>query len=317
MISVVMATYNSEKYIIQQLESIIAQTKKVDEVVIQDDASKDDTINIINDFIEKNNLKNWKIEKNNENIGYIETFKNAIRRSNGDIIILCDHDDIWLTNKVEIIFDCFENNPNVLVLGTSFKKIDEEGNDIKVKKRRNYSNNNLIRRKVEEKSINKMTFKDIAIYNMSPGCTCAFSGKIKEKVLERKYNLPHDWQIVTIGAVMEGLYYLDVVTTKYRIYSNNTIGLGHEDKYSKRLKLCKNGLIEKKEIKKLMNSMPKFKEQDMEYIDRIIKVYELRKKLMETKNIIKYAPKIIFYCMGLNKIYESIGMDIISILKAK
>ena len=175
MISVVIATYNSEKYIIQQLESIVQQTRNVDEVIIQDDCSTDNTINVVKEFIKNNNLINWKIESNLQNKGYISTFKEAIKRSNGDIIILCDHDDEWVSNKVEIIEKSFNENDNVLVLATSFIKIDENGNEIPVKKKMGRSNNNLIRRSLKKGQINKMSLRDIAIYNITPGCTCAFS----------------------------------------------------------------------------------------------------------------------------------------------
>ena len=318
MISVAIATYNSEKYIIPQLESILKQSQKVDEVIIQDDYSKDKTIDIISEFINKNNLFNWKIEKNEHNLGYILTFKKAIKRCTGDIIILCDHDDVWLENKVEIISNTFKVNSDVQVLATSFVEIDENGKEINVKKRKGCSNNNLIRRKVKNGKINHMTFKDIAIYNISPGCTCAFRANIKEKLLEKEYNLPHDWQIEIIGMSMNGLYYLDVITTKYRIYSNNTIGLGHQEDYYKRVKLCSNGLSEKEEILRLINSLKSYdnKLKDIKYINKVIKAFRIRNKLMQTKNIIKYAPIAIFYSIGLNKLYESIGLDIITIIKS-
>ena len=110
MISVAMATYNSERYIIQQLDSIVNQTQKVDEVIIQDDCSQDETVDIIKQYIKDKNLKNWKVERNEHNMGYVLTFKNAIQRCNGEIIILCDHDDVWMKNKVELISKTFAEN---------------------------------------------------------------------------------------------------------------------------------------------------------------------------------------------------------------
>lgn len=318
MISVVIATYNSEKYIIQQLESIVQQTRNVDEVIIQDDCSTDNTINVVKEFIKNNNLINWKIESNLQNKGYISTFKEAIKRSNGDIIILCDHDDEWVSNKVEIIEKSFNENDNVLVLATSFIKIDENGNEIPVKKKMGRSNNNLIRRSLKKGQINKMSLRDIAIYNITPGCTCAFSSKIKRHI-EEEYKFPHDWQIETVGACMDGLYYLDVVTTKYRIHSKNTIGLGHQNDYEKRAKLCDIGFSEKKEMIRLINNMSNDEKtnKDKKYMNRVVKVFELRTKMMQTKKIVKYAPKTLFSCIGLSKLYESVAFDIISIISSK
>lgn len=317
MVSVALATYNSEKYIIQQLESIVNQTIKVDEVIIQDDFSTDNTIKIITEFIKLNKITNWRIERNNINKGYIWTFKEAIRKCKGDIIILCDHDDIWLKNKNEIIINEFKKNKNILALATSFIQIDEFGNEIKTRNLFGHANNNLIRHHIYKNKLNKMNFKDVAIFNISPGCTCAFSSSIKMQLLEYDYKLPHDLQIVNIAALKNGLYYLDIVTTKYRIYSNNTIGLGHQSIYDKRLELARNGLKEKEEIKKILENIDCNNVEAQKLINKIIREFRLREKLMENKNILKYGFLALFNSLGLNKLYESVLMDIATIIIKK
>ena len=317
MVSVALATYNSKKYILEQLTSILNQKIPVDEVMIQDDCSHDDTVEIVKKFIGDNNLKNWIIEKNEKNLGYILTFKKAIKRCKGDIIILCDHDDIWLENKNEIIINVFNENKNVLALATSFIEIDENGKKIDTKNKVGHANNNLIRHRIKKNKLNKMRFKDVAIFNISPGCTCAFSSKIKEEIIKEDYFLPHDLQIMNIAALKYGLFYLDKITTKYRIYSNNTIGLGHQIVYDKRTKLIQNGLKEKKEIKRLINNLDKNKNNEIKMMDKVIRVFELRKKMMDKKNVLKYGIITFFLSIGLNKLYESVIMDIITLLKNK
>lgn len=314
MISVVMATYNSEKYIKPQLESILKQTQQVDELIIQDDCSTDNTINIIQDFITKNNLDHWSIKKNENNVGYVFTFKEAIKRCKGDIIILCDHDDLWVEDKVKIICQKFNENKDILVLATSFIEIDENDNIIYVKKEKNYSNNNLIRKKIKKNSLNKMNFKDVAVYNISPGCTCAFSSKIKDKIIQKNYQIPHDWQIILTGALMNGLYYYDIVTTKYRIHSNNTIGLGHKRDFKQRADTCKKDLIQKREMEKMLIDL-KANKKDIKYINKIIKAFEDRNKLMKTKNIFKYGIKALVDSLGIKGLYQTIGLDILVIIK--
>lgn len=315
MVSVALATYNSKKYIIEQLTSIVRQKVSVDEVIIQDDCSKDDTIEVITKYIHDNNLKNWKIEKNEKNLGYILTFKKAIQRCNGDIIILCDHDDIWFENKSEIIKKIFNDKEKVLALATSFVEIDENGKKRNTKIKKGHANNNLIRHSIKKEKLNKMNFEDVAIYNISPGCTCAFSSKIKNDLLKKDYLMPHDLQIMNIAALKDGLFYYDIITTKYRIYSNNTIGLGHQTDYEKRLKLVQNGLKEKEEIKRLIGNIDNSKKQEIRTINKIIHAFELRKKMMETQNILKYGFITLINSLGLNKLYESVIMDIITIVK--
>lgn len=74
-ISLIMAVYNGEKYLIKQLQSINNQTNKIDEVILIDDCSKDRSVEIIEKFIKENQLDNWKLIINNENLGYKNNFK--------------------------------------------------------------------------------------------------------------------------------------------------------------------------------------------------------------------------------------------------
>lgn len=86
MISIAMTTYNGEKYIERQLESIFSQTLPVDEIIICDDNSKDRTIEIIGRFIEKNQTDKIRLVHNQENLGYIRNFYKAISLTKGDYI---------------------------------------------------------------------------------------------------------------------------------------------------------------------------------------------------------------------------------------
>ena len=97
MISVCIATYNGEKYIKQQLLSILKQIKVNDEIIISDDHSTDKTFNIIKSF----NDTRIKFFLNNKGKGYTRNFENALEKAHGDIIFLSDQDDIWIDNKVE------------------------------------------------------------------------------------------------------------------------------------------------------------------------------------------------------------------------
>jgi glycosyltransferase involved in cell wall biosynthesis len=97
MISVCIATYNGEKFIKEQIESILPQLDSSDEIIISDDKSIDSTINIINEF----NDKRIKVIFNKLERGYTNNFENALKHVSGDIIFLSDQDDIWRPNKVE------------------------------------------------------------------------------------------------------------------------------------------------------------------------------------------------------------------------
>ena len=122
MISVAMATYNGEKYIVEQLDSILNQTMPVDEIIIFDDKSTDLTLNILKKYQDDR----IKIYVNNENVGYIENFYRAINSCKGDYIFLADQDDVWESNKVELCMNVMDDEDTMLVT-SGFKLIDGKG----------------------------------------------------------------------------------------------------------------------------------------------------------------------------------------------
>lgn len=315
MISVVMATFNSSKYIVQQLNSII-RNNQVDEMIIVDDCSSDNTVSIIQNIISKNHLVNWQIFENKKNLGYRRTFRKAISKTHGDIIILCDHDDIWMDDKVSIISETFKKHNNILYLATNYVQIDGNGELVKVRLKKNRANNNLIKHSVALHSLTKLNFKDIAVYNIAPGCTCAFNRKILSDFLTFQDKiLPHDWALATIAAVKNGLYYLDIPTTEYRIYEGNTIGLTHQSNYKKRVSLCQRNADEKREMLLLVKELNASKDY-IEYLRRVVNVFDKRYDNLKNKRVLSDII-LSLQSYGLSTLYESILMDAVSILRIK
>lgn len=95
MISVAMTTFNGEKYIEKQIESIIHQSLPVDEIIVCDDGSTDHTVELLKKY-------DVTLIQNFQNLGYKLNFKQAMEKCNGDYIFLCDQDDIWEKDKVRI-----------------------------------------------------------------------------------------------------------------------------------------------------------------------------------------------------------------------
>src|SRR5579871_1607034 len=101
MISVCMATYNGERYILKQLQSIISQLSENDEIVISDDSSTDNTINIIKSF----NDSRIRLYENNKFGSPIFNLENALKHAKNDFIFLSDQDDLWESNKVKTLVE--------------------------------------------------------------------------------------------------------------------------------------------------------------------------------------------------------------------
>lgn len=95
MVSICIATYNGEKFILEQLNSILDQIDEKDEIIISDDASKDGTKEIVQQIGDRR----IKFFSNQNRLGYTRNFEKALQKAKGDIIFTCDQDDIWLQEK--------------------------------------------------------------------------------------------------------------------------------------------------------------------------------------------------------------------------
>lgn len=222
-ISVALCTYNGEKYLKEQIDSIVNQTHKVDEVIVCDDNSTDNTKNIIDKY--KFKFPNiFKIIKNKENVGTIQNFENAILLTTGDLIFLSDQDDVWKPNKVEIMLSFFRKNRSCLLLFTNGDLIDKGGNQLKTTlwekwefdetKRLNWQNNNYA------------FFELINNYNKITGATICFHKKLKKCLPIKYYPLYfHDAYLGLNASAINGLRFINESLIYYRIHNLQQVGV--------------------------------------------------------------------------------------------
>ena len=183
MISVAMATYNGEKHILQQLQSIKDQTRSVNEVVICDDGSKDRTVEIIERYIKKNKLQIWTVIKNQENLGYSKNFFKSVSLCNGDFIFLSDQDDVWAEDKVEKMVSFMEKDQSVFALSTNYTVVDKEG---------------ALHHKVQrQKSNRELAVQELVGSSSIKGCTMCIRKKLDTLIphedISLGLQLGHDW----------------------------------------------------------------------------------------------------------------------------
>lgn len=122
-VSVCMAAYNGAKYIEQQLRSVLDQLSDEDEVVIVDDGSQDETVQLI----EQMDDARIKLLLHGSNRGVVETFEDALRCASGEFLFLCDDDDIWPEGKVRRFLSAFAENPAAAIVISGVRVIDEDG----------------------------------------------------------------------------------------------------------------------------------------------------------------------------------------------
>lgn len=222
MISVAIATYNGQEFIKEQLLSILNQTMPVDEIVICDDQSSDDTVKIIQELL----CDKIYLYQNEKNLGYKLNFKKALSYCKGDYIFLCDQDDIWLENKVEVMMQIMNVNKNIKVLASTYDLIDENNNPIHIDINPKFSNKNMYKCKVKPNALVKVPFERLIVENSFQGCALCLRKQVNEK-FQRCFSVDfhHDWLINILASEQNGMYFLNIPLFKYRIHSKNTIGL--------------------------------------------------------------------------------------------
>ena len=109
-ISVALCTYNGEKYIAEQLQSILGQTHPVQEIIVSDDGSSDNTLAIAEEILAGAPV-DYKIQRNIPAKGVANNFLSALRQTTGDYVFTCDQDDIWLPEKVSVFMEYARKTP--------------------------------------------------------------------------------------------------------------------------------------------------------------------------------------------------------------
>lgn len=222
-ISVAMATYNGESYIEEQLISLAGQIRRPDEVIISDDCSTDGTVEIIKRFIAEHEL-NWRLLESKTNLGFKRNFRKALSFTTGDVVFLCDQDDVWCEDKIECIAGVFTNNSEVLAVNSSFTVIDGEGLPHSLTESRGKNNYGMLPALSE--TLTKISFADVFHRNISPGCTMAVRGEFAQDYVRlTECRIPHDWELNLMAASKNELYFCNAPLIKYRIHDSNAIGL--------------------------------------------------------------------------------------------
>jgi glycosyltransferase involved in cell wall biosynthesis len=129
MFSVALCTYNGAAYLPEQLESIAAQRRPPEELVVRDDASEDDTAAVVHDFAARAPFP-VRFERNTERLGSTRNFDGAIAACTGDLIALADQDDVWRPDKLSTIERCFHDNPGVGLVFSDADLVDAALNPI-------------------------------------------------------------------------------------------------------------------------------------------------------------------------------------------
>lgn len=220
---ILMATYNGEKYINEQIDSLLNQTYQNWQLIIHDDNSKDNTVEIIKDYIKEHPDKVNLIDDNISTGGAKENFSFLLENIDDhyDYIMFCDQDDSWLEHKIEITLNRMieiekENIGKPILIHTDLKVVDEKLNIIS-ESMFHYQKLNLN---------NQKDIKMISIENIITGCTMMINKRLAQlsKTIPNEA-IMHDWWIAIITLRESGIIeFVDKGTILYRQHELNTIG---------------------------------------------------------------------------------------------
>ncbi len=209
-VAVIMSTYNGERFIKEQLDSILNQTYKNVEIIIRDDGSTDKTVEIIKDYQKTN--KNIELFIG-ENLGFIKSFFELLKLAEADYYSYADQDDIWMPNKIEIAVNSLneldDSKPN-MVFGNS-----------------DYYDENMKFIGHGEKD-KKYSFLSALFACVGQGMTMTVNKKTRDMIIE---NMPktcffHDWWTYLLCIGLGNVAYNNVTTVKYRRRKENATSEG-------------------------------------------------------------------------------------------
>ncbi len=296
LISVVMATYNGERFLAEQLDSILVQSYPNIELIIVDDLSVDGTVAIIKSYCEKHS--NIHLYVNDKNLGYIKNFEKGMLLANGDLIALSDQDDIWVKDKLSILYQEIVHHE---IVYSNSELIDESGYRLGKKM-------SDIR--------NQLSYDDCLMYTIGAWAP-AHAMLIKKELVKRCLPFPslvtHDFWLGFVATCKGPIKYLPIPLVYYRQHYSNAIGANtrkpninkpsREDKLKQsraRMQLlfekCPTEIIEQKKVLETINSSYQNFSLKNNWI-RMLTFFSYRDKILAYKK--KSEPMKWLFCLKM------------------
>lgn len=216
-VDILLATYNGEKYLKEQIDSILNQTYRNIHLIISDDNSKDSTRKILDEYRKKDARITTYFQE--RNLGYIKNFEFLLTKVESNYYMLSDQDDVWLPEKIKKSMDKLKEENADLVFG-DLEVVDEKLKTIYP----SFGDFMQLNRKIN-KCIN--SYEVNYLYNCVTGCTLLSKKEFIKDILPIPHNskyMLHDFWIATMVALRGKLAYMPEKYIKYRQHGNNQIG---------------------------------------------------------------------------------------------
>ncbi len=219
-ISIALCTHNGAKYLPLQLKSIVSQRVQPYEIVICDDLSSDNTVSMIQEFASSAKIPT-RIYYNAERIGVIANFSKAISLCRGEYVALCDQDDIWLSEKLELTLKKMKEAEGKygseipLLVHTDLTVINSEDEPI--------ASSFMRMQKLQPRHADIL--KMLPVQNIVTGCTVLINRRLADLAIPISGNaVIHDWWLALLASTSGKMIYEPKPTVLYRKHSDNFIG---------------------------------------------------------------------------------------------
>jgi glycosyltransferase involved in cell wall biosynthesis len=303
-----MTTYNGEKFLKEQLDGMLVQSRPVDELVVCDDGSADGTVNMLDAFSRAAPFP-VRIVKNKKNLGSTKNFEQAISLCGGDIVVLCDQDDVWLPDKISALEGIFSANANCLMAFTNAMVTDEANNP----QRELWSCFGFDERR-QRMLRDGRGFIFFVRGNVVTGATAAIKKSFFEETAPFPQGLVHDHWLAAAAALKNGLSFSRAITVNYRKHPSQQLGTPPE----KNLRQKINGVFDYDKavestrimLRELDERYSLTEKQRKMFLDKI-KFYQFRKNLPPCR--LKRAPKIAANLLSGN--YHNFSLGLLSMAK--
>ncbi|MCW3763737.1 glycosyltransferase family 2 protein [Weissella confusa] len=289
-IAILMSTYNGEKYLAQQIDSIRKQSYKNWCLMIRDDGSSDDTVKIIEKYQSEDNRIEFLNQGAIRNVGVVRSFFELLRETEADFYMFSDQDDYWLPNKVELalqeILKLDNSQPNCVY--TNLQIVDKDLNGKELLLKRNWQ-----------------SFTKVLFTNNVYGCTMMINNSLKKMVNFKQIDYQriymHDWWLALIAAEFGNLRFIDKATILYRQHGSNQVG-ATDKSFSALLQRLFNHERDKKAMQRSVNFAIEFLKEygnnknliDENYINRYGKLDKESSFFNNLRLVLKLPPKSIY-----------------------
>lgn len=287
LVSIIVTTYNGEKYLLEQLNSISNQTYKNIEIIICDDASNDNTVNIIKGFSQLQHNVSYYISEINKGVN--RNFEQGFLKAKGEFIAIADQDDIWLPNKIEEQIVLFTSQD---ILLTHSMSVRFSGNNFPTKK---YQNNT--------RAFQGSDVKKLLLRNSVSGHNIIFRKQLLQQIFPITENIYYDWWIVQTAACNGMVAATNKVLTYQRAHDSN-ITVKKRTTINQTLSEYEERILALKAFLTLKG----LKESDKLFMEETLKHFSLLENVSFSETLFKYLLKnreiFFFYKKGLFKYFS-------------